>query len=183
MTPPLLHRLSHRISAALRPSYTTLTRRAALSAAFYGAFALMALPKAAVAQDAEKVSVLTADAAFAAAQAGEIVLIDIRRPEEWAQTGVAEGAIGLDMTRDDFVDKLVALRMANPAQPLALICRTGNRTEYVTQALSQRGFPGLADVSEGMVGGPRGPGWLTRGLPTYEGTPENVAQRTDAVLP
>ncbi len=122
-------------------------------------------------------------AAMKFAEAGEIILIDIRTPQEWLQTGVAEGAIGLDMQAPGFVEALVALREANPEKELALICRTGNRTNYVATALAQQGFPGLVDVSEGMVGGPNGPGWINRGLPTYEGTPENVQARTEAALP
>lgn len=126
---------------------------------------------------------MTPDVAHKAAQDGKIILIDIRRPEEWRQTGVAEGAIGLDMTDAAFVDDLVELRMANPATPLALICRTGNRTGYVTTELAKQGFPGLVDVQEGMVGGRYGPGWLDRGLPTYAGTADNVSARTETVLP
>ena len=151
-----------------------------------GALSLLgvaALPLALRAQQAQPVARMEADAARKAAADGEIILIDIRRPEEWLQTGVAEGAIGLDMTSDDFVPALVALRQANPDTPLAMICRTGNRTGFVTKTLAEQGFPGLVDVSEGMAGGPNGPGWLKRGLPTYAGTPENMRTRRRAVLP
>ncbi len=123
------------------------------------------------------------DAAHKAALAGDIILVDIRRPEEWLETNVAEGAIGLDMTDDSFVASLVALRRANPETPIALICRTGNRSGYVTTALAKQGFPRLVDVSEGMAGGTNGPGWLKRGLPTYRGTARNVAERTRARMP
>lgn len=132
---------------------------------------------------AQSVEVLSAEDAHAKAQSGEILLIDIRTPEEWAQTGVGEGAIGLDMTQDSFVSDLVALREANPDTPLALICRTGNRSGYVAGELTKRGFHGVQDVSEGMVGGRNGQGWLKRGLPIYPGTPETVAERRAAVLP
>ena len=41
--------------------------------------------------------VLTAPQAHAAATAGDITLIDIRRPDEWAKTGSGEGAHRVDL--------------------------------------------------------------------------------------
>lgn len=135
------------------------------------------------AQHAPDVAHMRADAAHRAARKGEIILVDIRRPEEWQETGLAEGAVPLDMTQRDFVDRLITLRQSYPEKPLALICRTGNRTGHVSTLLAQQGFSGLIDVREGMAGGPYGPGWLRRGLPVYDGTPENIRARLQQVLP
>ncbi len=170
-----------------RAPFRTLSRRSFLA---FGA-ATIVVPiiagtgpvAAAGDQNAPKVSYMTPDAAHRAALAGEIILIDIRRPDEWLETKVGEGAVGLDMREDDFVPALVTLRRANPDMPIALICRTGNRSGYVTSALAGQGFPGLVDVNEGMAGGANGPGWLKRGLPTYDGTPANVTARRKALLP
>ncbi len=126
---------------------------------------------------------ITATEAHDQALAGEIILVDVRTPEEWAETGIGEGAIALDMRTDQFVPALVALRKANPDTPIAMICRTGNRSQFVVSALAGQGFPGLVDVSEGMVGGPRGKGWIPTGLPTYAGTPENVSARLAETMP
>jgi rhodanese-related sulfurtransferase len=134
-------------------------------------------------QPAGKTEKMAADVAYDKAQTGEIILVDIRRPEEWLETKVGEGAIALDMREESFVNSLVALRQANPEKPIALICATGGRSAYVTSALTGQGFPGLVDVSEGMIGGPNGQGWLKRGLPTYDGTMTNVVERRNAVLP
>ncbi|MBP0481737.1 rhodanese-like domain-containing protein [Sagittula salina] len=157
----------------------TLTRRAFLS---FGASALLclALGTRMARAEAQTVTVMDADTAFDAAKAGEIILVDIRTPDEWAETGVAEGAIGLDMTSEDFVASLARLRETNPATPIALICRTGNRTGFATQTLAKQGFPGLVDIKEGMAGGRNGTGWLKRGLPTYPGA--QVQERTHARL-
>jgi rhodanese-related sulfurtransferase len=127
-------------------------------------------------------TVISAPDAYVAAKAGNIILVDIRRPEEWAQTGIAEGAIALDMTEKTFVDSLVKLRAAYPEKPIALICRTGNRSGYVFDALNQQGFTGLMDVSEGMAGGPNGKGWGPRGLPTYAGTKAEIEPRLKAIM-
>lgn len=171
----------------MRPEVTTIKarfpgRRYVLSGLVAMAAASV-LPGRARAAEEAPIGYMKPDEAHKAAQAGDIILVDIRTPEEWRETRVAEGAVALDMTSEDFVANLVALRQANPQTPIAMICRTGSRTEYVTTALAKQGFPGLVDVREGMVGGPNGPGWLKRGLPTYEGSPAMIDARRAKVLP
>lgn len=125
---------------------------------------------------------MTALDAFGAAKSGRIILVDIRTPEEWKETGVGEGAIGLDMQSETFVGSLASLREANPDTPIALICRTGSRSNYVVTELNKRGFVGLVDVSEGMAGGRNGAGWIPQGLPTYAGTKAQVGTRRAAIV-
>lgn len=110
---------------------------------------------------------ITAIEAYEAAKAGEIILVDIRSQQEWAQTGIGEGAIGIDMRTKLFFERLNTLRTDNPDTPIALICRSGNRSGGVFDHLTNRGFENLLDVSEGMSGGPNGKGWIASGLPTY----------------
>ncbi|MDA7428685.1 rhodanese-like domain-containing protein [Primorskyibacter aestuariivivens] len=164
--------------------FSMASRRTALHACIWGAVGLVIGPvTAGHAQQAMTVADMRPDVAHRAAEAGEIILIDIRRPEEWLQTGIGQHAVPLDMTHKDFVDTLVTLRQTHPDKPMALICRTGNRTGHVTTLLAQQGFPGLVDVREGMVGGRHGPGWLKRGLPVYAGTGENIRDSLSKVLP
>ena len=105
-----------------------------------------------------------------AAVVGEVLLIDIRRPEEWAQTGVGEGAIPLDMRRRDFENALTEAADGDTARPIALICARGVRSRRMTERLRAAGFTQIIDVPEGMLGSGAGPGWLERGLPvvTYK---------------
>lgn len=98
-------------------------------------------------------------------KARQIILVDIRRPDEWADTGVAEGAIRLDMTSPIFEARLAGLRADNPGKPIALICRTANRTRQVQETLGRRGWTNLIDVRGGMLGDGRNMGWLDEGLP------------------
>ena len=49
--------------------------------------------------------------------------------------------------------------------PIALICRTGNRTSQAQQFLQAQGFTRVYNVREGMAGSAAGPGWLKRELP------------------
>ncbi len=144
--------------------------------AVVGAIALNATPVRA------DEATMTPPEAHMAAVAGDIILVDIRTPPEWAETGIGEGAIALDMTQKDFVDSLVKLRKTFPEKPIAVICRTGNRSGYVFDALNKQGFPGLVDVSEGMAGGRNGKGWIPRGLPTYPGTKEEIEKRLNDMM-
>ncbi|KRE23836.1 hypothetical protein ASE66_00755 [Bosea sp. Root483D1] len=100
-----------------------------------------------------------------AVKAGKLVLVDIRTSEEWADTGVPEGAIKLDMTGSAFEVRLAALKLDHPGKPIALICRTGNRTSTLQKKLAGRGWTNLIDVRGGLLGNPKDKGWLAEGLP------------------
>ncbi|WP_299151196.1 rhodanese-like domain-containing protein [uncultured Tateyamaria sp.] len=104
--------------------------------------------------------------AHSAAVSGDVVLIDIRRPDEWQTTGVGEGAIPIDMRRDDFTDVLLVHTAGRTDTPVALICARGVRSRRMSRQLSEAGFTTIIDVPEGMLGSGAGPGWLKRGLPT-----------------
>jgi len=108
---------------------------------------------------------LTPAEAHRGADAGDILLIDIRRPDEWARTGIGAGAQPLDMRRPDFPQALAALAGGDTAAPIALICARGVRSRRLGRALSEAGFTNIIDVPEGMLGSGAGPGWLGRGLP------------------
>jgi rhodanese-related sulfurtransferase len=109
--------------------------------------------------------VLTATEAFAKAATGKITLIDIRTPEEWAETGSGVGAQRLDMRRDDFVSALDKLLGGDRTKPVALICARGVRSSRLSRTLREGGYTNIIDVPEGMLGSYAGPGWLERGLP------------------
>ncbi len=95
----------------------------------------------------------------------EITLIDIRTPPEWRQTGVASGALTIDMTSKNFLQDLLDSVKGDRSAPIVLICRTGNRTDYTRKALEKLGFTNVSHVAEGMAGSAAGPGWVRHGLP------------------
>lgn len=103
--------------------------------------------------------------AYELATSGEITLIDIRRPDEWAKTGSGEGAIRLDMRRDDFIAELEKITGGDRGKPVALICARGVRSARQTNILTSAGFTNIIDIPEGMLGSAAGPGWIERGLP------------------
>lgn len=105
------------------------------------------------------------DAAFQQAQAGRLLLIDIRTPEEWCSTGIGTPAHPLDMRAADFRTKLLKLAANDKARKIALICATGGRSSALTQSLRVDGFTGVLDVSGGMQGSWLSPGWIAMELP------------------
>ena len=138
--------------------YATQTLRGALLAAIFAcAAAAHAHPDRA------------APDAAAAVAAGKITLIDIRTPPEWKETGVAKGANLINMLHPQgapgFTNALLDKVKGDKNAPIALICRTGNRTTQVQRYLQSQGFTQVYNVKEGMAGSGAGPGWIKRGLP------------------
>lgn len=111
---------------------------------------------------------LTVTQAHQAAHDQDVVLIDIRTPREWAQTGVPEGAHPIDMRRNDFLDALSLVAGTDRDRPIAVICARGVRSARLSRALSEAGYSNIIDVPEGMLGSAAGPGWLETGLPVVE---------------
>jgi rhodanese-related sulfurtransferase len=116
--------------------------------------------------------VLTPDEARALAARGELTIIDIRLPAEWQRTGVPQGALAIALQdqslqpRADFVADVLQALANDPGRPIALICARGQRSAWARQLLLASGFSQVHDISEGIVGGEHGPGWLARALPT-----------------
>ena len=93
-----------------------------------------------------------------------IKLIDIRRPEEWAQTGIVDGSIkstafdGQGQFLKSFVEMLE--KTVQPDEEFAVICRTGNRTANLSNWLATRGgYKNVLNVQDGITS------WIKQGLP------------------
>ena len=120
-----------------------------------------------------RAEVLTAEEAKGLAARGELAIVDVRLPSEWAETGLPEGAQGVSLqnsltheVRGEFVADVLRALGGSKDRPIALICARGNRSAFARELLADAGFTKVDDISEGMVGGVNGPGWLARGLPT-----------------
>lgn len=112
---------------------------------------------------------ITPTDARAGANAGNLTLIDVRTPREWRETGVAAGAVRIDMQHPGGAEgfaKAVLERVGGDRDaPIAFICRSGSRSGQVQRFLAAQGFTQVQSVSEGMSGSSAGPGWIRRGLP------------------
>ena len=111
-------------------------------------------------------TIMTAPEAHKAATDKKLVLLDIRSPQEWQQTGIATTAHPVSMHQKGFLQKLDKLIDGDKSKKIALICATGSRSAYIQKELKKRGYNNAISVAEGMVGGPNGKGWIPRGLPT-----------------
>lgn len=125
------------------------------------ALALIASPVA----RAAGVQTMSVEEAREAAASGTLVLVDIRTPGEWRQSGVPDLAVPLDMRQGGFIKNLLALRDDNPDAQIGLICATGGRSRHVANWLAQKGVTGVVDVPAGMH---TRDGWLARQLPVRQ---------------
>lgn len=85
---------------------------------------------------------------------GELV-IDIRTPEEWEQTGVVDGAVPLQFfdargnyDAEAFIESVTA--MAPPGSRIGIICRTASRSGPVSDLMAEQGWQ-VTDYQGGMV--------------------------------
>jgi len=92
------------------------------------------------------------------AQSEGAVIIDIRREDEWQDTGIIEGAKTITAftqsgrLHPDFQQEFISVATSLDT-PIVLYCRSGNRTSSLGNALvSQLGYSRLSHLSEGILG-------------------------------
>jgi rhodanese-related sulfurtransferase len=95
-----------------------------------------------------------------------IILVDVRTPGEWRETGVIAGSHLLtffdEKGRYDaraWLDELA--KIAGPAKPVAVICAVGSRSRAISVFLEeQAGYKKVYDASQGIRA------WINAGYPT-----------------
>jgi rhodanese-related sulfurtransferase len=93
--------------------------------------------------------VYTAQPSAQQLQEAPVLLVDIRQPHEWVETGVLPNAILLPF--NDLASFLKALQPhLQEGQPVALICRTGNRTARAAQMIAPELDVPVIDVAGGI---------------------------------
>lgn len=93
-----------------------------------------------------------------------VQVYDIRRAEEWRETGVIEGSRLLTFvdadghTEPDFFPRFSA--EAGQSQPVVLICRSGKRSDALArQLVEQMGYTQVYNVRHGITD------WIKEGNP------------------
>ncbi|WP_296477291.1 rhodanese-like domain-containing protein [Roseinatronobacter sp.] len=93
--------------------------------------------------------IYTAEPSAQQLQEVPILLVDIRQPQEWVETGVLPNALLL--TFNDPASFMEALQPhLQPGQPVALICRTGNRTARAARMIAPSLDVPVIDVAGGI---------------------------------
>jgi rhodanese-related sulfurtransferase len=107
------------------------------------------------------ISTISVDAAAAITDnpPDDLVVLDVRTPEEFAE-GHLEGAVLIDFYAADFADQLAAL---DANVPYLVYCRSGNRSGQALGVMEQLGFTSVVDVDGGIVA------WTDAGLPVTTG--------------
>ncbi|WP_086256669.1 rhodanese-like domain-containing protein [Campylobacter vicugnae] len=83
-----------------------------------------------------------------------IQIIDIRTPNEW-QYGVLRGAILVNLTdnngyyNEKFLDNIKS--KIDPNKKIAIICRSGNRSQKASKILVDNGYKDVINLSGGML--------------------------------
>lgn len=87
------------------------------------------------------------EAKSAMAEKGDIVLVDVRTPEEYA-AGSVEGAENIDFFDEDFKTQFAKF---DKEKPVYIFCKSGNRSAKASKILSEMGFKKIYDVEGGYL--------------------------------
>ncbi len=95
----------------------------------------------------------------------ETAIIDIRREEEWKETGIIYGSYLLTLFNEnkeminpeEWVEKVG--RLVPIDKSVILLCRLGNRTIPACQLLADAGYSKIYNVTAGITA------WIAEGMP------------------
>ena len=73
------------------------------------------------------------------------IILDVREPIEWAQ-GTLPGSATISLS---FLP--ASLGQLDPAQPILVVCRAGNRSQFAAQFLKRNGYEDVANLSGGLM--------------------------------
>lgn len=76
----------------------------------------------------------------------EVVLLDVREPDEYA-AGHIPGSILIPLGDLDHSERLKEI---DPSQKIVVICRSGNRSEFGQQMLMDMGFTDVYNLTGGI---------------------------------
>lgn len=119
-----------------------------------------------VSADAASVKNIKPREVWSKVERGQVTLIDVRSQGEWQQTGVPQTARLVTLHGPEgitgFMKGMRKVVRGDLRQPVALICRSGNRSSRAAALLAKAGFKTVYNVSNGVMARD---GWAQRGLP------------------
>jgi rhodanese-related sulfurtransferase len=89
----------------------------------------------------------------------EIIVLDVRTPQEYESAHI-EGAILIDIQNPDFAQRIAQL---DKSAHYAVYCRSGNRSSYACQDLSELGITKIEHLEHGIMA------WIDKNYPVNQG--------------
>ena len=74
----------------------------------------------------------------------DFIVIDVRTPDEIAQTGAIENSINIDFKASDFKEKISAL---DKDKEYILFCKSGNRSGQASKIMAEMGFSNINNLN------------------------------------
>lgn len=74
----------------------------------------------------------------------DIIVIDVRTPDEIAETGAIENSINIDFKASDFKEKVSAL---DKDKEYILFCKSGNRSGQASKIMAEMGFSNVNNLN------------------------------------
>ena len=90
---------------------------------------------------------------------GDLILIDVREPNEWANTGCAENANPIALQNENFVEEVLKLTGNNKSASIAVCCKSGMRGDKAGKLLKAADFTKVVNVEGGILR------WISDKLP------------------
>ncbi len=97
--------------------------------------------------------------AYEGAERGEVVIVDVRTPGEWANTGCPRSSHRITLKDAKLIDSVRGLLAQKPEAIVALSCLSGHRAKSAARKLKKSGVENLRIVEGGIIG------WRKSGLP------------------
>lgn len=95
--------------------------------------------------------------------AGRFVLIDVRKLDEWSNTGRPQGSHGVTLQDGDFLSQVLAIMNQDKAAAIAFSCKTGGRSSMAADKARDAGHTNISNVKGGFLA------WAEAGLPIEKG--------------
>lgn len=95
--------------------------------------------------------------------AGRTILIDVRKPDEWNETGRPQGCFGITLQDANFLEQVQKLTEGDETRSIAFTCKTGGRSSEAADRAKAAGHINIANVKGGFQA------WSEAGLPTEKG--------------
>lgn len=117
--------------------------------------------------------ILSTDAWHLLSSNNNVLVVDVRTPEEWADTGIVRGnniclsiMTGANRQLNAHFISLLKQHVIVKHQPLLFLCRSGGRSQYAALLAESEGFTECYNIIDGMEGSSAGKGWKAFMLPT-----------------